>query len=292
LAKVTETEVSALVADGERFAMWTAAGRRAGQPRAVILDVKTGERRRISLPRGCRQGGENLSASDGLALLYCRGAKQYVVELTTGAVREIGAATPGYRNFMVGRHWIRGEVNQCASVSDCVYLENRATGEVVRKPLSPAVNWNLDARLLAPLLVCGSRAPTALALHQWLDGDLYVMLKGGLRGVPTRIRRCGGKLVLLATRAEDINVSGGVVVWSTFCDERDPAFARCSPRVRAQRMRTGRRVSWSVPGASARAIVSVNQIAGHVFGLRATARDSSSFADPSRFALYGARIPK
>lgn len=299
MQRVGKGEVTSLFTDGDRYAAWVRFDAEHDTdpdapapvvPFVTVLDVRTSKIRQFALPAACHPR----NASAGLLVARCETGPQYTLKLSTGELREVGASVPGYTNDRVGRRWIQGQIDDCNNGVNCLYFEDRATGQVIRKTRESGVGWDLDATPLRRLRHCGKaiKAPYDPALSG-MDGDLGLVrhAEGDPKETWLEVQRCHGRPVTLDRHPWASHVTRTTVVWSTYCDY-DPR-PRCRSLVKARRMSTGRRTTWHLPAASANGFVyDVNQLPGWVFALRVTRRGSDSYGDPYAYALYKAPLPR
>lgn len=267
--------VDVLLTDGGHYVIWGVYETHE----ITVLDTRTQEQRVLQLPENCH-GGRG-PASAGLMGLDCETGPTYGIDLASGKWREFGAGLVNYELRNVGKTWVFGYAFRREPAKPLAVFENRVTGERVTVPSSSSY-WDVDhlrpIRHTSPTCTLLGFIPRTV--EEWLGSDGFTLGPCGKRA-----RRLEPKTISMA------DVTGWTAAWATSCwnQPRADFVRRCStPVVKAERFRTRRRFTWTVPGAQYDSIIrEVTTVDGWVFAGRQAQVNTEG---PS--VLYKAKIPR
>jgi len=212
------TDVSAFQSDGATYAAWQVAT----SPTIVVVDTRTGDRRRVTPPAGCtlmqRDVLGAISTGAGRFLLQCGAEQQAVLDARTGAIINLShGAGADYKWISTGR--LYAESRACSS-GECGAVEDLSTAAVsFRRHFAPSDLNRPGAP--APTVCRRLRRPFSRALGIPEPG--YFALGEGMLALPTKndehveLDRCTRRSRVLSERAipRDFQLGDGLLTWDT-----------------------------------------------------------------------------
>jgi hypothetical protein len=254
--------VTSFSSDGRRDVAWQAS---ESAP-VVVLDTRTGVRRTLAAPAGCRLADQGEGSSDvptfaaGRLLVQCAaGESEQLLDVRSGRATPLPAHTLWYR---LGTRYVRGNDARERQV-----LYDISTGVVSRVGRSEVADLDVPG---APGIdsVCPALRSYVRREAAWLTGSLEYA--GGVLAHPrgehgaVEVARCDGRLAVLAGQRvgggardhlpRDFDPRGGVLSWDTgsFADTSEGEEAARGPRsfharLHALSLSSGRLRSWPLP---------------------------------------------
>src|SRR5581483_5303078 len=203
-----------MVTDGRYAVLWS--GRRVEV--GTLIDEQTGRRIRVTLPGGCRSGGQfSPVLGDSWLLAECGHRRVDLYSLSSDEWRpmtlprtcrseesRVGGCVP----LAVGTDWIEYDKEHSIRLGDRFIFQSLDTGVVRRDPTGPRTLPDLDSPVLAQP-VC---APLRVPRHVTLIFDGRFAVASGATG--TFIEKCGTRL-RLPVPSLDASAAPEAIVWLT-----------------------------------------------------------------------------